>query len=81
MREDEIQDKYPVKPVGGRSEVTESEAEPGEPLFGPQGFGVKNGKPYGAQLQNERRDMASRFKFFPGQRRAFAAATRRALGR
>lgn len=46
-----------------------------------EGRGVVGGKPYGEQLEDERRDIATVFRFSPGIAARARAATRRALRR
>ena len=46
-----------------------------------KGRGVVGGKPYGEQLENERRQNATVWRFSPGIARRARAATKRALGR
>lgn len=45
------------------------------------GRGVKNGIPYGEQLERERRDLNRMYRFRPGAAASLRAATRKALGR
>lgn len=46
-----------------------------------EGRGVVGGRPYGEQLEDERRDMATVYRFSPGFVARARAATRRALRR
>lgn len=50
-------------------------------LDGPELRGVIGGRPYGEQIENERRDIARTYRFRPGAAARVRAATRRALGR
>lgn len=62
-------------------------ADPGVNIFGddslrsPEGRGVVGGRPYGEQLDTERRETAAMHKFNPSGLARLRAATRRALGR
>lgn len=47
----------------------------------PEGFGVVNGRPYGTQLETERRETAALTPFSPAARARMRRATRAALGR
>lgn len=51
------------------------------PLLSRQGRGVKNGIPYGEQLQTEAREVRDMYPFNPGLVNRLRAATRKALGR
>ena len=43
--------------------------------------GVRNGVPYGEQLENEHQDLVRRYRFMPGAAAALKRATKAALGR
>ncbi len=50
-------------------------------LLDSSGRGVVNGVPYGEQLEDEKREIASTYMFSPTAASALRAATKRALGR
>lgn len=67
----------PSAPTTGTSETVKGFGT----LTGREGRGVVGGKPYGEQLENERRQNATTWRFSPGIARRARAATRKALGR
>jgi hypothetical protein len=50
-------------------------------LLDRNGRGARNGRPYGEQLETEAREVAIRYRFWPGAAGRLRAATRKALGR
>lgn len=50
-------------------------------IFGPGGYGVVGGRPYGTRLRDEARTHARQWKFSPAVAGRMRAATRQALGR
>ena len=61
--------------------TNEKEQLYGHGLLSSEGRGVVNGVPYGEQLEDEKREMTSMYRFRPAAFAALRAQTRKALGR